>query len=94
MEERKRELDAFEKKKSEHSKIVKELKEKVTKAKDTKPCNFDELKKALEEAEKEADDIKKQEEELRKKDKVRKSSNRISWYVICILDDAMERGYN
>lgn len=77
MDERKREIEAFEKKKSENTKKVKELKEKVTKANDLKACDLEGLKKALQEAEKEAENIKQKDEELRKKDKV-KDSDKIS----------------
>ncbi|XP_018562619.1 hsp90 co-chaperone Cdc37 [Anoplophora glabripennis] len=70
MEERKREIEVFEKKKSDNAKKVKELKEKVAKAESSKENNLEDLKKSLQEAEKEAENIKNEEDELRKKDKL------------------------
>lgn len=70
MEERKKEIEAFEKKKSENLQKYKSMKEKLAEAEKSQSLNLDELKKSLNELEKEKDAIQKEEDDLRKKDKV------------------------
>ncbi|KAJ8958925.1 hypothetical protein NQ318_019694 [Aromia moschata] len=70
MEERKREMEEFEKKKSANLKQITELKEKVAQAEKSSAENLEALKKSLQDLEKKAETIKKEEEELKKKDKL------------------------
>lgn len=70
MEERKKEIEAFEKKKSNNFQKYKNVKEKFVEAEKSQSPNLNELKLALEQIEKEKDTIQKEEDELRKKDKV------------------------
>ncbi|XP_056644633.1 hsp90 co-chaperone Cdc37 [Diorhabda sublineata] len=70
MEERKKEYENIEKKKSDHIKKISELKAKLAEAEKTNASNLNDLKKALQDVEIEGDKIKKEEEEIRKKDKL------------------------
>lgn len=72
MEERKKEIEAFEKKKNDIQLRYKNIKEKVNEAEKSSGPNLDSLKFALKELEKEKDNITKEEIELKKKDKVNK----------------------
>ncbi|KAG5870037.1 hypothetical protein JTB14_026617 [Gonioctena quinquepunctata] len=70
MEERKQEAEAIEQKKTEHSKKLKDKREKLAEAEKTGVDNLDSLKKSIEDLEKEEEIIKKEEQEFKKKDKM------------------------
>lgn len=70
MEERKKEIEEFEKKKSDKLQKYKNFKEKLSEAEKSQSPNLEELKNALKEIEKEKEAMEKEEVELKKKDKV------------------------
>ncbi|XP_074029986.1 cell division cycle protein 37 [Leptinotarsa decemlineata] len=70
MEERKRELETIERKKSENEQKINDVKEKLVEAEKCKADNLEVLRKQLQDLEKEAETIKKDEEEMKKKDKM------------------------
>lgn len=74
MEERKKELEAFEKRKQEHQQKLTATKNELLEAEKTNQSNIDDLKKRLRDLEIEKEKIKKDEEELNKKEKVMEMS--------------------
>lgn len=70
MEERKRELEAHQKRKVEHDAKLKEIREKLSAAEKSGDSTVEELKKKMKDLEIEAEEIKKKDDEIKKQEKV------------------------